>query len=118
MIEKFSYTDKPEEERLFTTIEVAKIAHVEPASVYNICKRECIAYKIKYINCRKTALYDFRTMKRIVEICKKNKGQKVIENKPAETIEQLRKEHPLVTDDKFFKLSYFPDVVPNCFKTE
>lgn len=29
---------------------------------------------------------------------------------------ELKKEHPLVTDDRCFKLSWFPDIVPDCFK--
>lgn len=32
------------------------------------------------------------------------------EKKNNENLEELRKLHPLVTDDRFFKLSYFPDV--------
>lgn len=33
-------------------------------------------------------------------------------------IEELRQQHKLVTDDRFFTLSYFPDVIPVCFLTE
>lgn len=32
------------------------------------------------------------------------------EQKESENIKELRKLHPLVTDDRFFRLSYFPDV--------
>ena len=38
------------------------------------------------------------------------KKKKLLKKK--KTIEELRKEHPLVTDDRFFKLSYFPDPIP------
>ncbi len=32
------------------------------------------------------------------------------------SLEEMKKLHPLVTDDRFFKTSFFPDVVPECFK--
>lgn len=36
--------------------------------------------------------------------------------KPKLTLEEMKKLHPLVRDEKFFKTSYFPEVMPDCFK--
>ena len=52
---------------------------------------------------------------------KKSKQPKVCVQKKvdiAENIEELRRQHNLVKDDRFFTLSYFPDVIPVCFLTE
>ena len=31
-------------------------------------------------------------------------------------LEEMRKLHPLVKDFNYFRTSYFPDVIPDCFK--
>ena len=59
-------------------------------------------------------------MKQIVEIYKHLSNADEIARKngnkaESKTIEEIRAEHPLVKDEKFFKLSYFPEVTPNCF---
>ena len=61
-------------------------------------------------------IYSYYAEKRKKEaaILKENKEKKILERKLY--LEQMHKEHPLVTNDKFFNLSYFPDIIPNCYK--
>ena len=35
-----------------------------------------------------------------------------------EDVEELKKAHPLVRDERLFNLNYWPDVVPVCFEEE
>lgn len=53
---------------------------------------------------------------KLYDIIPKKRERKAVKPKAPENIEEMRAAHPLVKDDRFFKLSYFPDVVPNCFK--
>lgn len=38
--------------------------------------------------------------------------------KKVEDVEELKKAHPLVRDERLFNLNYWPDVVPVCFEEE
>lgn len=53
---------------------------------------------------------------KLYDIIPKKKERKPIKPKVPENIEEMRAAHPLVKDDRFFKLSYFPEVVPDYFK--
>lgn len=49
------------------------------------------------------------------DIIPKKRERKVIKPKAPENIEEMRINHPLIKDDRFFKLSYFPEIIPACF---
>ena len=42
----------------------------------------------------------------------------VVEKTKEEKLEELKKEHPLVTDEKCFTLSWFPKTIPSVFEEE
>ena len=42
----------------------------------------------------------------------------VVEKTNEEKLEELKKEHPLVTDEKCFTLSWFPETIPSVLKEE
>lgn len=44
--------------------------------------------------------------------------EEIIEKTKEEKLEELKKEHPLVTDEKCFTLSWFPKTVPSVFEEE
>ena len=41
------------------------------------------------------------------------KEEKVAEKTKEEKLEKLKKEHPLVTDERCFTLSWFPEIIPS-----
>lgn len=46
------------------------------------------------------------------------KVETVVEKSNKEKLEQLKREHPLVTDERCFTLSWFPETVPSVFLEE
>ena len=106
--------------RMFTISDIQKICGASPAIIRGIAERANIESFISKDR-RNTVVFTLKSTKQIIaiyrnysrvdEIARRNRSR--VEPK---TIEQLRAEHPLVKDDRFFKLSYFPDVIPNCFK--
>lgn len=115
----YSYTQTPSEDRMFTISDIQKICGASPNIIRGIAERAGIESSVK--KNRNIIVFDFCSMKQIVAIYKNvsNIDEIVAKNKrKAETksIEQLRAEHPLVKDDRYFKLSFFPDTVPVCFK--
>ena len=44
--------------------------------------------------------------------------EEIIEKTKEEKLEELKKEHPLVNDEKCFTLSWFPKTVPSVFEEE
>ena len=46
------------------------------------------------------------------------KEETVVEKTKEEKLEELKKEHPLVTDEKCFTLSWFPKTIPSVFEEE
>ena len=119
MTEIYNYTQKSEADRMFTISDIQRISGASPNIIRGIAERANIESFIKKDG-RGTVVFDFHSMKQIVSIYKNHSrvDEIVAKNQPKveKTIEQLRAEHPLVKDDRFFKLSFFPDVVPNCFK--
>lgn len=119
MEEVYSYTQKPEADRMFTVSDIQRICGASPNIIRGIAERAGVESFVKKDG-RGTVVFDFHSMKQIVAIYKNHSriDEIVAKNQPKveKTIEQLRAEHPLVKDDRFFKLSFFPDVVPNCFK--
>lgn len=115
----YSYTQTPNESKMFTVSDIQEICGASPNVIRGIAERANIESFIKKDG-RGTVVFDFQSMKQIVAIYKNYSrvDEIVAKNQPKveKTIEQLRAEHPLVKDDRFFKLSFFPDVVPNCFK--
>ena len=46
----------------------------------------------------------------------RNQKVEVVEKTNEEKLEELKKEHPLVTDEKCFTLSWFPETIPSVLK--
>ena len=116
----YDYTQKPEEQRTFTVTDIQRITGSSPSVIRSIAERAGIEGFVNKDR-HNVVVYDFKSMKQIVAIYRNymriDDVVKINKRRASEpkTIEQLRKEHPLVKDDKFFKLTYFPDIVPKCF---
>lgn len=111
---------EPTEERMFTVSDIQKICGASPSIIRGIAERANIESFVSKDR-RGSIVFDFQSAKQIMKIYKHLSNVDEIANSnrnraEPKTIEELRAEHPLVKDDRFFKLSFFPDVVPNCFK--
>lgn len=120
MEEVYSYTQTPEESRMFTISDIQKICGASPNIIRGIAERANIESFISKDR-RNKVVFTFQSMKQIVEIYRHLSNvdeiaRKNVNKAEVKTVEELRAEHPLVKDDRFFKLSFFPDVIPNCFK--
>ena len=116
-IDAYTTMQRPEEQKTFTVTDIQMITGASPDTIRSIAEQCNIESKVN--KQRHTLVYDYTSMKQIVAVYQKLAGVTEIKKlntvKETKSIEQLRAEHPLVTDDNFFKLSYFPDVVPKCF---
>lgn len=110
------------EKQAFTVSDIQKICGASPSIIRGIAERAGIESFVSTNN-KHSIVFDFVSTKQIIaiyhnysrveEIASRNRNK----TEP-KTIEQLRAEHPLVKDDRFFKLSFFPDVVPKCFSDD
>lgn len=121
MQEVYSYTQRPEEDRMFTVTDICKMVGASPCVIRSLAENAGIESFLSKER-KNVIVFNFKGMKQIVALYKNvigidevKKNNKVQEPK---TIEELRTEHPLVKDDRFFKLSFFPDIVPKCFTEE
>ena len=115
MREKFNYTQRPAEPRLFLASDISTILGICETHFYKL-KRVLNLEYITKTNERGRAIMYFThaSLIRCQEYMKKHKKKK--EEDPQAELEAAQAEHPLVTDPRFLKLSYFPDVTPACFE--
>ena len=121
--DKYEIGSRPEEERLFTTREVADLCGYKPASMIQIYKKLNIVPGTKVIKGTKTLVFTWQQTQILIRYSKESIAKKLEMKKKAGavklagniTIEELKLLHPLVTDERFFKTEFFPEVVPDCF---
>lgn len=111
-MEQYSYTQKTKTDRLFKTKEVADICGVTVGMVHYAVEKLGIIYTTNKYG---YAQFSFNQMRLIREYYKKSDLSNFKPKGEPMTLEQLKELHPLVKDERFFKLSYFPEVTPNCF---
>lgn len=120
--EKFTFGQKPAEERYFSTLEVSEMIG---------CSDQSIAAMIKKTGIKPLKIHTGRTYKnkftweqyKILEAWHKGpRGRpktQTVEVKKDDNmlnLEDLKALHPLVTDERFLKLSFWPNVIPACFE--
>ena len=114
----FNVASRPVEMRYYTIKEIMRDSGFLIAQVYRFLRQGNFTSELVQTDNGNKPMYSWMAYKSIIDYAAKTKKPerkvKVAAEQP--TIEQLRKEHPLVTDDRFFKLSYFPDPTPECFK--
>ena len=117
MREKFNYTQRPESPRLFLAAEMANALEITIPCFYSLMK------KLDLDNIKKpdgrghnVMYFTHDALARCREELERreNADRAKRENGRAE-LEAAQAEHPLVTDPRFLKLSYFPETTPACF---
>ena len=112
--EKWVYTQRPENERKFLASDMANALEVTLPTFYSLMKKlDLDSSLVKDARGRKVLVFTHDALARCrEELERREKAEK--ETGRAE-LEAAQAEHPLVTDPRFLKLSYFPDVTPACF---
>jgi hypothetical protein len=115
---KWEYTQKPANERKFTALEMATALEITMPSFYALMKKLDLDYElITNYNSRKVMLFSHEALARCREELERreNKAREIAQEQQTE-LEAAQAEHPLVTDPRFLKLSYFPNIIPACFE--
>ena len=107
------------ESEMFTTTDICKMLNASPCIVRNLAEKAGIETYVSRTR-HGIILYDFKGATQIIKLYRKQITLNDVKKNRVEpkTVEELRAEHPLVTDDRFFKTSYFPDTIPICFLEE
>lgn len=107
------------ESDMFTTTDICKMTGATHSAIRSLAEKAGIETYVSKTR-HGIFLYDKSSVEQIIKLYRRQMTLQEIKKNRGEpkTIEQLRSEHPLVTDDRFFKLSYFPDTVPKCFVDE
>ena len=118
MREKFNYTQRPENSRLFLAAEMANALEVTLPTFYALMKKLDLDNElVKDARGRMVLVFSHDALARCREELERRENA---ENAKRETVraelEAAQAEHPLVTDPRCLKFSYWPDVVPACFK--
>jgi hypothetical protein len=114
-MEQYSYTQKTKTDRLFKTREVADICGITVGMVHYAIEKLGIIYTTNKYG---YAQFSFKQMRLIKEYYKKSDTTDLKLKAEPMTLEQLKELHPLVKDERFFKLSYFPETKPSCFEED
>lgn len=108
-------------EGYYTLEDVAKLTGMTRSGVASRLwkqKPDMSQFKMHKIGQQKEYLFTLEQLQKY-DLLKKNKFtefKEIRKEKETQDIEELKKLHPLVTDVRLFKTSYFPDVIPNCYK--
>jgi hypothetical protein len=114
--EKWNYTQKPENERKFTFEEMANALDITKSKLYGLIdKLDLDSSYGKNARGHKVLIFTYEAFRQCAEELERNEAAEK-EKKVKPSYEASQAEHPLVTDPRFLKLSFFPDVIPACFQ--
>ena len=106
--EKWVYTQRPENERLFLASDMAAALGITAPCFYSLMKSLDLERRIQRDKRGRNVSYFTH------DALKRRESEKTATPKKQETTADAA-EHPLVTDPRFLKLSYFPETTPACF---
>ena len=112
----YSVVSIPEQQRYFTTKEVSEMAEIGFYTVREICKRCGIDYEVRPIRNGRGAFYSWVDTQRIIEEANKNRRVKKKCEPVVVVTDEEKENHPLVTDLRCLKLSWWPETKPKCFE--
>lgn len=117
-----SYTQKSDVEKFYTVTELAELFNVTCDTIRNISNRMNLPHDYVTRHKARLAIYPYESVKIIQEhfdareklrkLAEERKVKNFVNDETAEGAE----DHPLVKDKRFLSLSYFPNVIPDCFK--
>ena len=116
-----------EKEKMYTTTELVEITGMTRAAVLIRARQFGYTKYCKYVlkrtsrgNCIKEFSFTESQVKAMGcdHYFHSEKEEKVAEKTKEENLEKLKKEHPLVTDERCFTLSWFPETTPSVLSEE
>ena len=116
-----------EKEKMYTTTELVEITGMTRAAVLIRARQFGYTKYCKYVlkrtsrgNCIKEFSFTESQVKAMGcdHYFHSEKKEKVAEKTKEENLEKLKKEHPLVTDERCFTLSWFPETTPSVLSEE
>ena len=116
-----------EKGKTYTTTELMEITGLTRAGVLRRARplgytKYCryVLKKTKWGNCIKEFSFTESQVKAMGcdHDLRDEKVEVVVEKTNEEKLEELKKEHPLVTDERCFKRSWFPETVPSVFRED
>ena len=119
----FGLIQKPETQKVYTIQETADLLDASCDEVRKIIGYRNIKHQVIRTRQSRAIMLDYDAVRLIKEfhdakVKKREEAAKHAENEKQKHEEEVcgAEDHPLVKDKRFLKLSYFPDVVPDCFK--
>ena len=118
----FTLTQRPEKQKVYTIQETADLLDTSCDEIRRIVNYYKVKHEIVTTKQSRAIVIDydsFRLVKEIHEEKEKKKEQakkaaQLKAQKPEEDVTSAE-DHPLVKDKRCLKLSWWPDIVPNCF---
>ena len=111
-----------EKEKIYTTTDIVEITGLTRAGVLRRARPFGFTKGCKYLLKRTslgTCIKEFSFTESQVKqmgcdhYLRSKKEKDVAEKTKEEKLEKLKKEHPLVTDERCFTLSWFPEIIPS-----
>lgn len=117
-----------EKEKMYTTTEIMQISGLARNTVLRRAKMLGFTKYSKYVlkktywgNTIKEYTFTESQVKKMGcdhKVTLKEKQNDIDKVEDAEILEALKREHPLVTDERCFKRSWFPETVPSVFQED
>ena len=116
--EKWVYTQRPENERKFLASDMANALEVTLPTFYALMKKLDLDSSFeKDARGHKVLVFTHDALARCrEELERREKAENAKRETVRAELEAAQAEHPLVTDPRCLKLSYWPDVTPACFE--
>lgn len=113
--EKFNYTQRPENPRVFLAAEMANALEITLPTFYTLARKlnlDCIKKRDKT---GRLVMYFSHNALGICRAELEQREAKKKKNAPKVAAVELQTEHPLVKDARCLSLNYWPDIMPVCF---
>ena len=120
----FGIYEKPEAQKVYTVQETADLLEASCDEVRKYIVYRNIPHKVIRTKESRAIILDYDAV-RLIKEYHEAKLKKREETKRNELLKKQREEtavteqaedHPLVTDKRCLKLSWWPDIIPDCFK--
>ena len=109
-------TTKVVEKNYYTASQVADMAGCTTSWISAIAAKNKIPHVYGFNKGMRVSYYAKDKAEELCEIIRQKKEKAKTKSETVKIQEETLENHPLVKDARFLKLSYFPDVVPQCFE--